>query len=86
MSMTWCHCERSSPLALIPLGQWTTSGLRAAAVAAGDLLGPGERRVASHSPAGGVVRDTSSRVRQLVVVLENVGDSLRHAVEVGAIR
>ena len=28
MSMTWCHCDRTSPLALIPFGQWTTSGLR----------------------------------------------------------
>ena len=28
MSMTWCHCERSSPFALMPLGQWTTIPLR----------------------------------------------------------
>ena len=60
MSMTWCHCDRTSPLALIPLGQWTTSALRRAAEAAGDLLRPGERRVAGHGPAGGVVAGRSS--------------------------
>ena len=26
MSITWWNCLRSSPLALIPFGQWTTSG------------------------------------------------------------
>jgi hypothetical protein len=28
MSMTWWNWVRSSPFALIPLGQWTTIGLR----------------------------------------------------------
>ena len=28
MSMTWWNWLRSSPFALMPLGQWTTSGLR----------------------------------------------------------
>ena len=28
MSMTWWNCGRTSPLALMPLGQWTIVPLR----------------------------------------------------------
>src|SRR5262249_4149410 len=52
-----------------------------AAVARGDLLGPGERRVPGDRPAGGVVV-VRRRAAELVVVLQDVGDRLVHAVEV----
>ena len=53
-----------------------------AAVARGDLLRPGEGRVARDGPPGGVVR-VGRRAAKLVVVLQDVLDGLVHAVEVG---
>src|SRR4051812_28657152 len=53
-----------------------------AAVAASDLLRPGEWRVSRHGPAGGVVT-VGIRPTEIVDVLENLWNGFYHAVEVG---
>ena len=54
-SMTWLNCERISPFALMPFGQWTIGAVARPAPVRRDLLGPLVRRVHRVRPADGVV-------------------------------
>ncbi len=69
-------------LGLDSLGPVDDQRIAAAAVGAGDLLRPGEGRVAGHGPAGRVVR-VGVRAAQIVVVLEDFRDGFVHAIEIG---
>ena len=53
-----------------------------AAIAARDLFGPAERRVARHRPPRGIMW-IRIRTTQIVVMFENVLDRFRNTVEIG---
>src|ERR1044072_5029968 len=81
-SMTWCHCGRISFLAVMPLGQWTINPVAVSAVIRRNLLRPRKGRIARDGPARGEVR-VGRRAADFVVMFQDVGDGLVHAVEVG---
>ena len=52
------------------------------AIVRSDLLGPAKGRISRHSPSRGIVT-VGIRTAQLVVMLQDVLDRFRHAVEIG---
>ena len=82
MSMTCENWLRRPPLSLMPLRPVDDHAVARAAEVGRHLLGPGERRIEGHGPAGRHVRE-GFRTAPLVDQRNQILDLLGHAVEIG---